>query len=392
MKKHDLEVALKQLQPFCAGRSTLPALSNVAITPQPEGRLAFQATNLEIAGTIFTDGQIDGDGTTTNLKRLRKVTGAFKAADLSLAVYNDDSLILTAPRRKVTLQGLPLSEFPSVSPPTLPIARLKALDIRRIGRLVVPSTATDEARPQLCAVYLELWPDELLAVGVDGYELAHLTLTEGYRPLCQAEDAGEEQPIKTFLVPSALFTAMNTMMTSGGRNGKKVTDQLATTFLTMTANDEGDIVGFGLEGQYAVIARLVDGEFPNWRVIFPKDRGNALTVDQRELAEALQSLRAFATNAVKMIWQAEAGGDQLNISMREADVGTMEATVSCTATGQVDFALALPRTLKLAQRLAPGLVTIDFPDRTGHRGEPALLISSTGDSEVAFLLQPMMNS
>ena len=156
-------------------RSTLPVLSNILIATD-EGRLRLSATNLELGITCWIAARIEEEGSTT--------VPARTFADLVNALPGEQvQLILNMSRRRpCTSRAAPPTTTSSASTPRnsrpclclrwMARIQLNVVDFKEMIQQVAFAASTDEARPVLMGVLMNVDKDNVTMAAADGFRLS----------------------------------------------------------------------------------------------------------------------------------------------------------------------------------------------------------------------------
>jgi len=259
------DVLLKPLQAVIGvveRRQTMPILSNVLLVAKGNG-LAVTATDLEVELVAQAEVSVDADGEiTVSGRKLLDICRALPEGseiDISLS---GEKVVVRSGRSKFSLATLPAAEFPTVEDIKAGQTIKVAQDV--LGGLVEKthfSMAQQDVRYYLNGMLLETAGKFLRAVATDGHRLA----------LSEAElgSAMEEQQV---IVPRKGVLELQRLMTGEG-----------SVNLELGPNH----VRIQLDG-IRFTSKLIDGRFPEYDRVIPKESSNELTADKDAFRGALQ--------------------------------------------------------------------------------------------------------
>lgn len=259
------EALLKPLQAVIGvveRRQTMPILANVLLSAKG-GQLGITATDLEVELVANSDMDIDTDGeVTVPGRKLLDICRALPEAAKVAISLSGDKLSVRSGRSKFTLATLPAAEFPSVDD----IAADKTIEIpqKTLGELLEKthfSMAQQDVRYYLNGLLIETGDGYLRAVATDGHRLA----------LCQASLDGK-LPEKQVIVPRKGVLELQRLLTGEGDLN-----------LALGSNH----IRIQLDG-IRFTSKLIDGRFPEYERVIPKDPKNELSADRQVLKGALQ--------------------------------------------------------------------------------------------------------
>jgi DNA polymerase-3 subunit beta len=167
---HGLNVVSRAVSP----RSTLPVLANVLVATD-EGRLRLSATNLELGITCWIGAKIEEDGSTTVPSRTFSdlvSTLPSDRVDMSLNVRTQ-TLNVRCGASNTDIKCIDAQEFPPLTLPDLSNGILiNIADLKEMIQQVVFAASTDEARPVLTGVNLNVQSNKLTLAAADGFRLS----------------------------------------------------------------------------------------------------------------------------------------------------------------------------------------------------------------------------
>ena len=157
-----------------ATRSTLPITQNVLLSTD-RSMLKLSATNLEIGITTWVGAMIEEDGAITVPARLLSdLVDSLPSEQIHLNVTQRPKAVqLTCARSEASINGTDAEEFPPI--PSVEDGLAAKLDVRKLRTAIAQvafAAATEESRPVLTGVKLEMEGDEFTMAAADGFRLA----------------------------------------------------------------------------------------------------------------------------------------------------------------------------------------------------------------------------
>lgn len=295
-----------------ATRSTLPITQNVLLSAE-EGMLTLSATNLEIAISTKIGGQIEEPGAVTVPARLlTEFVNSLPPAETIDMAYTAQpvGLSLKCARFKANINGNPHDEFPPI--PTVAdgsAIRIAGQTLSNAIAHVGFAAATEDSRPVLTGMKVEIKDDDFTFAAADGFRLAvfHGKL---------AEPVDEEVE---FIIPAKTMIEIRRLI--GGLN--------TTVEFTVTASDKQAL--FRMD-KVEVVSQLVDGAFPNYQQLIPADYKNRLVVEQKEFLRATRTASIFAKDGsgivrLEALKEGEDNTGHLTVSSRADELGDNEGQI-----------------------------------------------------------------
>jgi len=260
------EALLKPLQAVIGvveRRQTMPILANVLLSVKG-GQLSITATDLEVelVATMDIEVETPGEVTVPGRKLLDICRALPEGARVSLS-QSGERVTVRSGRSRFTLATLPAAEFPSVDE----VAADKSIEIPQsvLAKLLDKthfSMAQQDVRYYLNGLLIETSGEHLRAVATDGHRLA----------LCQSKVEGSKLPDKQVIVPRKGVLELQRLL---GEEG--------SVELALGANH----IRLQLDG-IRFTSKLIDGRFPEYERVIPKNPKNLLTTDKETLRGALQ--------------------------------------------------------------------------------------------------------
>ncbi|HVT00702.1 MAG TPA: DNA polymerase III subunit beta [Patescibacteria group bacterium] len=256
-------------------RSQIPVLSNILIDANENG-IFLCATNLEIGVRIKIPGKVEENGSTTIPgKQFIEVLSSFPKDKVSLTLEKD-SLIVKCRDNKVTLQTIAREEFPTLFEEYGDkIYEFSENEMNNIFSKVIFAASLDEGRPELTGVYVSQNGDELDFAATDGFRLS-LKKIKGRKMDIDAN----------LIIPSRIIAEVLSAKTSGA----------ISMFVYQKANqvifESGDVLFVG---------RLINGDFPNYQRVIPKNHKTEIVVDSEELNQKLKLASIFARDSANVV-------------------------------------------------------------------------------------------
>lgn len=259
------DVLLKPLQAVIGvveRRQTMPILSNVLLVAKGN-QLAVTATDLEVELVAQAEVAVEAGGEiTVSGRKLLDICRALpEGAQVDFSV-SGEKVVVRAGRSKFSLATLPAAEFPTVE--DIKSGQTVTVEQSVLGRLIEKthfSMAQQDVRYYLNGMLLETGGKHLRAVATDGHRLA----------LCEAEveSAVDEQQV---IVPRKGVLELQRLLSGEG----SVNVELGENHVRIQ-----------LDG-IRFTSKLIDGRFPEYDRVIPKDSSNELTADREALRSALQ--------------------------------------------------------------------------------------------------------
>jgi DNA polymerase-3 subunit beta len=293
-------------------RPSTPVLSGLLIEASDEG-LVLSTFDYETSARATLSAEVADEGKALVSGRLlADICRSLPAKPVDM-VIDGARVSLTCGSARFSLQTMPVEDYPTL--PDMPAASgtVNSADFAHAVAQAVTAAGKDDMLPVLTGVRIEIDGSTISLLATDRFRLSHREL--GWEP--RTPDAS-----LAALVPARVLADTAKSLTSG----TDITIALATS-----GAGEG-IIGFegaAAGGRRRTTTRLLDGEFPKVRSLFPNEHLTTAIVDRKELIDSVKrvSLVAERNTAVQMafadnVLTLDAGsGDEAQASERlEAEV------------------------------------------------------------------------
>ena len=318
-KQQDLSRGLTAVSHAVSSRSTLPILSNILLATD-QGRLKLAATNLEIGINCWVDAQIHEEGTTTvPAKLLTDLVSGLPQAPVDISVAEDTNLLTIKSSGSIAnIKGMDASEFPLIpsaeggEPPVL----LDAVLLKEMIAEVAFAAADDDSRPVFTGVQVQVNEEKITFAAADAFRLA----------VRVAPLPGDDHPRGDILVPARTLTELARILPAEGPVEMIVTPNRSQVLFHTPQLD--------------LVSRLIDGTFPNFRQIIPKEHATRAVVETKLFAEAVKRAALFARDSSNITRVKINAGENdglepgsITVEATAEDLGDNTSTINAAVDG-----------------------------------------------------------
>jgi DNA polymerase-3 subunit beta len=356
--------ALTHVQSVVEKRNTIPILSNVLIRAKG-GELKLTATDLdiEIVEAIPAEVNQDGAATAPALMLYDIVRKLPDGAQIEISQGPDTArLAVVSGRSRFSLQALPPEDFPDLAAGELANHfSLSAADLKSLVEKTRFAISTEETRYYLNGIYLHEVPaqSKLRAVSTDGHRLAQAQVG---RPSGAAGMPGVIVPRKTVLELVKLI---------------EVSEGEIEVALSSSK------IRFSFDG-LVLTSKLIDGTFPDYERVIPRNNDKRLEVDTHLFSEAVDRVSTVSLEkgrAVKLAIEK----DKLALTVNNPDSGSAEEEVAIGYDSTpLEIGFNSRYLLDIAGQIKADTIVFSLADA----GSPAV-ITSPGDDDALYVLMPM---
>lgn len=311
-----------------AARPTLPVLANVLLAAEKD-HLKLSATNLETGINYWVSAEIMEQGAITiPAKVLVDFVTSLPSQNVILKTL-DSILHLSCGSFEANINGITASEFPEISraleKPTL---KLPLAAISKAISQVAFAAATDEGRPVLTGVLVDIRKDELRLVATDGYRLSKKVISGIGQIVGEGKGMKLIVPARTLSEVGRLIGDTSESITEEGNQPLKKEKKLNIAVLP-----EHNQIIFILD-DVEISSGLIEGKFPDFAKIIPTEKKATVEVDTAELTHAVRIASIFArdsANVIKFSCDEKLG---MELSANTKEVGDNVSRVTAKVEGE----------------------------------------------------------
>jgi len=307
ISREKLQEGLAAVAASIPTKTTLPVLANIMVEATDKG-IRLSGTDLDIAVTTEVAADVETPGAITiPAKKLSEIAKELPPAPVRIAAAGEQRVTLDCGRSHFKILGLPRDEFPAF--PNVKFNeswRIRSGDLQKLISHTSFAVSTEESRPILNGVLWELKPDTMRMVATNGHRLAKM-----------------EMPIKSGGAPAADLIVP-----------PKALEQIRRLF---PEDEELEIAKgenhLGFRSPFtAVFTRLIEGPYPNYDQVIPKDNNRVAIADRTALMSALRRMSIIASDQTHRIRLSFNAG-MLKFSVQTPDLGEAADELAVRYTG-----------------------------------------------------------
>jgi len=358
---------LRQLQVLGGvinSNNTLPILDNFLFEIS-ENQLKVSASDLETTMTAVVAIESDSTGSIAISARLLLDTlKTFPDQPLTFKTEGDSIIEISSDQGKYDMAYFGGDEFP------------KSVSLQSPSKTIVPSNVlataisktifaagNDDLRPVMSGVFFQFSTDNLTFVATDAHKLVKYTRTD-----VTADKTAE------FIMPKKPLNLLKGVL--GGQED-----------VVIEYNDAN--AKFTFEN-FVLICRLIDGKYPNYEAVIPKENPNKLTVDRASFQNSVRRVSIFSSKTTHQI-RLKMAGTELNISAEDLDFSNKaDERLSCDYQGddmQIGFNSRFLSEMLSNLTSSEVLIEMSLPNRAGILTP----IDGTDEGEkITMLVMPVM--
>ncbi len=358
--REKLASAVAKAEKIASKNATLPILKCILFEAK-KNTLVVRSTNLDIGIEITIPAKIENEGMfavpgSTIHSFLSHLAGE-KGVNMEL---KEGNLLLSTAKTSTVIKAYPTEDYPS-------IPRVKSDSVFTIPseafirglKSVWYSSATSSIKPELSSVRVYPSDDALVFVATDGFRLA-------------------EKTIKVKNVPDFSHILIPV------KNATEIIRVFEGVDSELTISIEKNQLAIETEGIY-VVSRTVEGNFPDYKSIIPKENSTEVVVLKQDMANVLKLSTIFsdAFNHVKFVVHPQ--NKEMTIITKNNEIGENTSKLVGAITGDsIDINFNY-------RYLSDSFQSVDSDSLSFHFSGPtkALVIRGVGDKTFMYLVMPM---
>jgi len=358
---------LQAIQGVINTNNTLPILDDFLFDLNGDS-LTITSSDLEttIRVTVKPDMSEENGSITIPSKILVETLKTFPEIPVSFIINPDTLQVeISANEGKYKLSGHKAEEYPHA--PELEDTTAIKLDSKLLSQAInktLFATGNDELRLVLSGVFCELSPDDVTFVATDAHKLVRYKRSD----VKSSEGA-------SFILPKKPMNLLKNIF-----SGSEVP-------VTIEYNKTNAFFAFS---NIHLFCRLIDGKYPNYEAVIPKDNPNKLTIDRHALLSTIRRVAIFANQSTHQI-RFKVTGQELMLSAEDIDFSNeARERLSCSYQGEdIEIGFNSKFMLEMLTNIDTDEVMLEMsaPNRAG------ILTPVNNDNkeeEILMLVMPVM--
>ena len=305
--RDNLQKGLAAVAASIPSRTTLPVLSNILLDVG-EDSVGMSGTDLDIAVSLRVPAEVDEPGSlTVPAKKLQELARELPEHPVKVTTKGD-RFELACGRATFRLNGMPRDEFPTF--PAVDFAeswKVRGTVLQDLIRQTSFAVSTEESRPILNGVLWQFGENEMRMVATNGHRLARMTATV----------VSPGAPRADLIVPPKALSQVERLF--------------AGTEEIEVARSENHL-GFRMDGT-EVFTRLIEGPYPNYEQVIPRDNDKIVVASKTQLTHALRRMAVVASDQTHRVRLSFLPG-MLRLAVETPDLGEAQEEVEVDYQGE----------------------------------------------------------
>jgi len=368
LNRADLLKGISTVQSAVATKNTMPILANVLLEARDK-KLEFVATDLDMGIRCSVIAEVVEKGSITiNAKKLSDIVRELPEASVDIEIDENQKMILVCQKSQFKVHGLPKDDFPILPEVKKEkVFKINGSLLQEMIHKTIFAVSTDETRYVLNGVYFQVENEKLKMVATDGHRLAYI----------QKKLEGKGEGKANVIIPTKTLNELSKVISDVAK-GKAEKEETIVEVVT-TENQ----IKFTVEG-VEIISRLIEGQFPNYEQVIPKDSDKKVEVSTSELSSATKRVAILTSEKSNSIrYQIKPG--KISISSKTPDMGEAKEEIDASYKGEeISIAYNAKYVLDVLKNVGTDQVSIELTQPLS----PGIL-KPKGDTDYLCVIMPM---
>ena len=365
VEKNNLFKSLSHVQSIVEKKNTLPILSNILLEAK-NNSLILSATDMDISITDKIDCNIIEEGSTTvSAHTLYDIIRKLQDSSEIEIISNDGKIMsLRSGKSKFSLRCLPRDDFPIIEIDSLENElNMDSQDFLRLINKTRFAVSNEETRYFLNGIYfhkiLEKEKSFLSIVATDGHRLAKFDF--------EIESSSKEIP--GVIIPKKTVNEIY----------KLLVDFDGSIKINLNSNK----IVFYI-GESILISKLIDGNFPDYKRVIPKDNNNILKVNRQEFSHAVDRVSTITSDKSPVI-KFKLFNNLMNMSSVNSENGTATEDITTDYNGEeIEIGFNSKYILEMINNLDDSEIILNFKDSSSP-----VMAQELSNPSLVYVLMPM---
>jgi len=308
INKNSLLKALSKADKITGKNVSLAVLQCVVIKTLKE-EIEISATNLELGIKVLVPAKIEKEGEIAIASSiLVSYLGNLMQEETLVLEHTEQTLKIVGKKSETQINTFSTTDFPSI--PTIESSKkcvIEAMDFIEGLKAVWYAASVSSIKPELSSVYLYSDSGELTFVATDSFRLA------------EKKPGAKSEEFESILIPQ--------------RNVSEIIRVFEGVESKITILFGQNQVSFEMEKEVYLVSRVVDGVFPDYRQIVPKESKTEVSILKQDLINSLKISNLFSDNFNQVKFHLDAENNIFEITSKNAEKGESRTMVPTSIKG-----------------------------------------------------------
>ena len=358
--KEKLHIAVSKAEKVVGKNINIPALSCLLFETKGNN-LFIRSTNIDLGLEISIPVKVEEGGkvaipATVISSFLGNIT---EDKNIYLETIENTLKIYTS-HNEANIKTISFDDFPTI--PMVDAGKTCKINSKDLGngiRSVIYSSSVSSVKPELSSVYLYSNEENLVFVATDSFRLAEKTV----------------KTKKSVQIPGILIPF---------KNASDILKIIDNTDEEIEINSTKNQISFTFGGIY-LVSRVIDGTFPDYKQILPKEEKAKVVVLKQDLINTLKISNIFSDNFNQMNISAQSGAKNIEVKTKNSNIGENTNKIDASIEGEsiaVNFNYRY--IVDCLNSISSDSICLSF-----NGINKPLIIRGTSDKTFTYLVMPM---
>jgi DNA polymerase-3 subunit beta len=354
-----IQNAIYQNERVTGKNLTLPVLSSILFIASGKS-LKLRATNLSLGIEIEIPAKIEKEGTVAISGTV--LAGIFSNVFQKENIYLEDeggNLLIKTKKSKIKLKGQPHDDFPTIPRVSGSSFVIESKKLVEGFKSVYYSSSPSDIKPEISSVFIYSNENNLVFVSTDSFRLAEKKIK-----------MKKIDEIKGIIIPF--------------KNVPEILRALGDTSLEVSVCFNKNQISFSAENIY-LTSRIIDGAFPDYRQIIPKESKTEAVVLKQDLLNALKLSNIFSDKFNQVNLSIKPKEKLFELSSENNEVGENKTYLDGALSGEaIELGFNYKYFFDCFQSINTDSVSLKF-----HQASRPIIVSGVSDPSFLYLIMPM---
>lgn len=351
--------AINKAERVVGKNNSTPVVQSIYLEAR-DNVLTIRSTNLHTGVELQIPVQMDQEGFCgVEGGVLGSMVGSILSEGKMTLELKDSVLLCTTDKIKTKIKTVPVDDFPTLPKVAGDVFTIKAGDFISGVRSVSYSASSTDIKPEIASVYVYSKETNLFFVATDSFRLAEKRI-----------QLGEAGASYSFIIPNSNISDLVWLLQD--KNESEV---------SVEYNDNQ--ISFSGDG-FWITSRLVDGNFPNYNLIIPKEVKTSVVMLKKDLIQSLNLSNTFANrfNQAKLV--IELTSKKVRLETKNDDIGQSEIELDAAIEGEpLEISFNYKYLSDCFQSIAVDSVSLEFVSPT-----KPIIVRGVGQKDFLYLIMP----
>ncbi len=349
INKEHFAMGLRQVTNVVSSKPPMAVLSNVLIKAE-EGKVMLTTTNLDLGIRCSIKAEVEAAGDITlPVKRLAQIISAMPQQEITVESDDGQTARIRSGRSDFRFNGLKAEDFPPL--PNFVDQHSYELgpqELLTMLRSVSYAQSTDENRYILNSVFFNFAESKLTLVATDGRRLA----------LISRDMNVEQENEGNIILPAKTVAELEKLLAQGKSVKISFNDRQVAFDIEVGEDSEGN----GLTGSIYLVSKIVEGSYPNYKQVIPKEAEQRIKIERELMLETVQRMKLITSDKQNSV-RLKIAENCLEISAQSSEHGEAKEPIEVEYAGpEVQLGFNPEFLLDPLSRLTKDEIYFEFKD------------------------------